>query len=223
MSKDPKSITFYGRLSYPTFTAQEAFDQSLRGQYPAKDVASTSPSVQLLVPQGQFEKVLTHFIDVFLPYCQKQSEAGEKRDALDANEVKALIASITGDLADQLYNSPIKLVSDKTALLAPEAVAAVKVIGPKGGDFTLKAIVKDESELAVPDPDLLSFPTIVPINSSVHQFYPGAMVAVTAQPYAYHNGKLAGFSLGADTLVFRADADRFGGGVSIDTDEIFMD
>jgi hypothetical protein len=223
MSKDPKSITFYGRLSYPTFTAQEAYDQSLRGQFPAKDVASVSPAVQLLVTQGQFDKVMNHFINEFLPYCQRQHDAGEKRDALEAAEVKKLIASITGDLADQTYNSPVKLVSDKTAALAPEAVAAMKVIGPKGGDFTLKAIVTDESELAVPDPDLISFPTIVPVNNSVHQFYPGCVVAVTAQPYAYHNGRLAGFSLGADTLVFRTDADRFGGGVSIDTDEIFMD
>ena len=223
MSKDPKSITFYGRLSYPTYTAQEAYDLAQRGQFQIKDVASAAPSVQLLVPQGQFAKVLTHFTDVFLPYCQKQHEAGEKRDALEASEVKKLVDSITGDLADQVYNSPIKLISDKTADLAPEAVAAFKVIGPKGGDFTLKAIVKDESELAVPDPDLLSFPTIVPVNHSVHQFYPGCVVAVTAQPYAYRNGKLPGFSLGGDTLVFRADADRFGGGVSIDTDEIFMD
>ncbi len=223
MSKDPKSITFYGRLSYPTFTALGAFDQSQRGQFPAKDIGSVSPSVQLLVTQAQFDKVMTHMTDVFLPYCQKQHEAGDKRDALEAGEVKKLIASITGDLADQIYNSPFKLVSDKTALLAPEAVAAIKVIGPKGGDFVLKAIVNDESELAVPDPDLLSFPTIVPVNNSVHQFYPGCVVAVSAQPYAYHNGKLAGFSLGGDTLVFRTDAERFGGGVSIDTDEIFMD
>ena len=220
---DPKKVTFHGRVSYPSWTAQEAYDLSLRGQYPAKDVASVSPSFTLLVTQAQFEKVLKHMTDVFLPYCQKQHEAGEKRDALEAGEVKKLIASITGDLADQMFNSPFKLVSEKTELLAPEAVAGIKVIGAKGTDFTLKAIVTNEDELAVPDPDILSFPVIVPLNKSVHQIYPGAVVAVTAQPYAYHNGRLAGFSLGATDAVFRADADRFGGGAQVDEDEIFAD
>ena len=117
---------------------------------------------------------MKHCTDVFLPYCQEQHDKGEKRDALEPSEVKTLIASIQGDLADQVYNSPFKLVSDKTADLAPDAVAAVKVIGPKGGDFELKAIVNDESELAVPDPDILQFPVIKPVSATMHQMYPGA-------------------------------------------------
>jgi hypothetical protein len=223
MSKDPKNVTFYGRLSYPTFTAQEAYDRSLKGSYPAKDVGSAAPDFLLLVNDTQFKKVLDHCVGVFLPYCQAQHEAGEKRDALDPKEVKQLIESIQGDLADQVFNSPFKLVSDKTAELAPEAVAAVKIIGPKGGDFELKAIVNDESELAVPDPDLLSFPVLKPLGSTTHEIYPGCVVAVTANLYAYKNGKLPGFSAGANVAVFRADADRFGGGAGIDTDEIFLD
>lgn len=223
MSKDPKNVTFYGRLSYPTFTAQEAYDRSLKGSYPAKDVGSAAPDFLLLVNDTQFKKVLDHCVNVFLPYCQAQHEAGEKRDALEAKEVKQLIESIQGDLADQVFNSPFKLVSDKTAELAPEAVAAVKVIGPKGGDFELKAIVNDESELAVPDPDLLSFPVLKPLSATTHEIYPGCVVAVTANLYAYKNGKLPGFSAGANVAVFRADADRFGGGAGIDTDEIFLD
>lgn len=223
MSKDPKNVTFYGRLSYPTFTAQEAYDRSLKGSYPAKDVGSAAPDFLLLVNDTQFKKVLDHCVNVFLPYCQAQHEAGEKRDALEAKEVKQLIESIQGDLADQVFNSPFKLVSDKTAELAPEAVAAVKIIGPKGGDFELKAIVNDESELAVPDPDLLSFPVLKPLSATTHEIYPGCVVAVTANLYAYKNGKLPGFSAGANVAVFRADADRFGGGAGIDTDEIFLD
>lgn len=223
MSKDPKNVTFYGRLSYPTFTAQEAYDRSLKGSYPAKDVGSAAPDFLLLVNDTQFKKVLDHCVNVFLPYCQAQHEAGEKRDALEPKEVKQLIDSIQGDLADQVFNSPFKLVSDKTAELAPEAVAAIKIIGPKGGDFELKAIVNDESELAVPDPDLLSFPVLKPLSATTHEIYPGCVVAVTANLYAYKNGKLPGFSAGANVAVFRADADRFGGGAGIDTDEIFLD
>lgn len=223
MASNPKSVTFYGRLSYPVFTAQEAYERSLKGSYPAKDVSSAAPDFLLLVTQAQFEKVQKHCTDVFLPYCQEQYEKGEKRDALEPAEVKKLIESIQGDLADQVYNSPFKPVSDKTADLAPDAVAAVKVIGPKGGDFELKAIVNDETELAVPDPDILQFPVIKPLSATVHQMYPGCVVAVTVNLYAYRNGKLPGFSAGGNVAVFRADADRFGGGVDVDVDEIFLD
>jgi hypothetical protein len=223
MASTPKTVTVYGRLSYPTLTAQEAYERSLKGSYPAKDVASAAPDFQLLLSQGQFEKLQKHCVEVFLPYCQQQHDNGEKRDALEAKEVQQLIEGITGDLADQVYNSPFKLVPDKTADLAPDAVAAVKVIGPKGGDFEVKAIVNDESELAVPDPDILQFPVIKPISATTHQLYPGCLVAATLSLYAYRNGKLPGFSAGGNVAVFKADADRFGGGTDIDTDEIFLD
>jgi hypothetical protein len=222
-TNNPKSVTFYGRLSYPTFTAQEAYVRSLKGSYPADDVASAAPDFLLLVTEAQFKKVLDHCVNVFLPYCKEQHDKGEKRDALEAGEVKKLIESIQGDLADQVYNSPFKPVSDKTADLAPDAVAAVKVIGSKGEDFILKAIVNDESELSVPDPDILQFPVIKPLSATTHQMYPGAVVAVTVNLYAYRNGKLPGFSAGANVAVFRSDAERFGGGVDVDTDEIFLD
>ena len=90
-------------------------------------------------------------------------------------------------------------------------------------DFILKAIVNDESELSVPDPDILQFPVIKPLSATTHQMYPGAVVAVTVNLYAYRNGKLPGFSAGANVAVFRSDAERFGGGVDVDTDEIFLD
>lgn len=222
-SKDPKIVTFSGRVSYPVWTAQEAYDRSQKGSYPAKDVDSVSPDFQLLVPEGQFQKVMDHCINVFLPYCAEQHKKGEKKDALDPGEVKKLIESIQGDLSAQVYNSPFKPVYEKSVELAPEAVASIKVIGPKGGNFDLKAIVNDESELAVPDPDILQFPVIKPLSATTHQMYPGAVVAVTANLYAYHNGKLPGFSAGASVAVFKADADRFGGGVEVDAEEMFLD
>lgn len=218
-----KVVTFYGRLSYPTWTAEEAFDRSQRGQYPAKSIAEAKPDFMLLVSEAQFQKVRDFAVKTFLPYCAEQFKNGEKQDALDPDEVKKLIASIEGDLADQVYNSPFKLVSDKTAELAPDAVASVKIIGPTGGAFDLKAVVNSEADLSVPDPDILSFPVLKPLGETVHEMYPGCIVAVTANLYSYKNGKLPGFSAGANTAVFRGDAERFGGGVAVDTDEIFLD
>lgn len=222
--KNPKTVTFYGRLSFPRFTAQEAFTGSQGSQYPAKDVASAKPELTLVVDQAQFDKFMAHVENVFFPYCIKQSDNKEKRDVLTAAEVKKLTEGMRGDLEDQMFNTPVKPVGDKTAALAPEGVAGIKCIGNAGVDLELKAIVQDEDELAVPDPDRLKFPDILPIHQTVHQMYPGALVAVTANLYAYHNDpKRPGFGAGVSTVVFKADADRFGGGVSVDEDEMFMD
>lgn len=221
--KNPKVVTIYGRLSFPTFTADEAFARSQKGQYPAKSVAEAAPDFQLLLEQPQLDKLVNHIKDSFFPYCLEQSVKGEKRDVLDDKEIKKLLADITGDLSDQVYNTPVKAVHEKTAPLAPECVAAVKVIGNKGVDMELKAIVQDEEELKVPDPDLLTFPVIKPIGQTVHSMYPGAYVACTLNLYAYHNGKNPGFSAGGSTAVFKMDGERFGGGTSVDEDEIFAD
>jgi hypothetical protein len=222
-AKNPKVVTIYGRLSFPTFTADEAFARSQKGQYPAKSVAEAAPDFQLLLEQPQLDKLMNHITNEFFPYCIEQSDKGEKRDVLNANEVKKLTSDITGDLADQNFNTPIKPIHEKTAPLAPECVAAIKVIGNKGVDLELKAIVTDEDELKVPDPDLLTFPVIKPIGQTVHSMYPGCYVAVTLNLYAYHNGKNPGFSAGGSTAVFKMDGERFGGGTSVDEDEIFAD
>lgn len=221
--KNPKVVTIYGRLSFPVFTADEAFARSQKGKYPAKTVADAAPDFQLLVEQPQLDKLMKHITDEFFPYCIEQSEKDEKRDVLDAKEVAKLMADITGDLSDQNFNTPIKPVHEKTAPLAPECVATVKVIGNKGVDMELKAIVNDDEELKVPDPELLSFPVIKPIGQTVHSMYPGAYVACTLNLYAYHNGKNPGFSAGGSTAVFKMDGERFGGGTSVDEDEIFAD
>jgi hypothetical protein len=219
----PKTVTIWGRLSFPTWTAQEAYDRNLRGNYPSKDVASASPDFQLLVDDAQWSKLLKHITDVFLPYCAEQNSKGESRDALEPAEVKMLLDGITGDLAAQMCNTPAKPVSEKSAEFAPEAVATIKCIGPKGGNIELKAIVNNENELAVPDPDLLSFPVILPIERTSHQMYPGANVAATLNLYSYRNGKLPGFSAGVSAAVFKADNDRFGGSVDVDEAEMFLD
>lgn len=222
--KNPKTVTVYGRLSFPSFTAQEAFALSQKGKYPAKDVAEAKPSFNLLLDNAQHKKFLDHVEQVFLPYCVEQEKKGEKRDVLTAKESKMLLDGLKGDLEDQLFNTPLKAVHKKTAELAPDAVSSLKAIGNAGVDTELKAIVQNEDELAVPDPDQLSFPIIKPINQTVHSMYPGAYVAVTLNLYAYHNDpKRPGIGAGAGTAVFKMDGDRFGGGASIDEDEIFMD
>lgn len=222
---DPKKLTLYGRLSFPAFTAQEAYDKSQGGQYPAKSVEEAKPSFQLLLEQGQVDKFMQHIENVFFPYCIQQEAAGEKRDKLTSAEVKKLLDGLKGDLADQMFNTPLKEVHEKTAPLVPEAVAAFKVIGNAGVNMELKAIVNSEDELAVPDPDLIFPPAkILPIDKTVHSMYPGCYVAVTVNLYAYHNDpKRPGFGAGGSVPVFKADGDRLGGGVSIDEDEIFAD
>lgn len=220
---NPKQVTINGRLSFPNFTAQEAFDLSKRGNYPAADVASAAPSFTLLLNDTQWQKFLKHATEVFLPYCAQQFTAGEKKDALDPKEVKALTDGLTGDLAMQVYNTPAKVVPEKTQPLAPDTVAAIKCLGPKGSDIELKAIVNSEAELSVPDPDLLAFPAVRPLHVTVHSMYPGAYVAATLNLYSYHNGKHPGFSAGVTAAVFKMDADRFGGSISVDEDEIFLD
>jgi hypothetical protein len=222
MSTSPKTFTISGRLSFPSWTAQEAYDLSQRGQYPAKDVASAQPHFSMLVNQTQWAKFLKHVTDVFLPYCAEQFAKGEKKDALSPAEVKQLLDGLN-DLPNQVYNTPAKAVSEKSAELAPDAVATIKAIGPKGGDIDQKAIVNSDKELSVPDPDLLSFPAVRPIHVTVHQLYAGATVAATLNLYAYHNGKHPGFSAGVTTCVFKMDGDRFGGSIAVDEDEIFLD
>jgi hypothetical protein len=223
--KNPQAVTIYGRLSFPRFTAQEAFDKSQGSQYPAKSVAEAKPDCQLLVEQGQLDKLMNHIENVFFPYCIEREQAGEKKGQLSAAEVKKLLEGLKGDLADQMFNTPIKPIHEKTAPLAPECVAAVKLIGNAGVDMELKAIVNDEDELAVPDPDLIFPPAkILPIDKTVHSMYPGCYVAATLNLYAYHNDpKRPGFGAGASVVVFKTDGDRLGGGVSVDEDEIFAD
>lgn len=221
--KNPKTVTIYGRLSFPTWSAKEAYERSQKGSYPVDSVDKAAPDFTLLVEQGQLDKFMTHVENVFMPYCIEQHTNGEKRDVLDAGEVKKLLEGLHGDLADQTFNTPVKPVHEKTAPLCPEAVAAIKVIGNRGVDLELKAIVNTEDELLVPDPDLLTYPVIKPIGQTVHSMYPGCYVAATLNLYAYHNGKHPGFSAGASVAIFKADGDRFGGGVTIDEDEIFLD
>ena len=221
--KNPKTVTIYGRLSFPNFVYAQAVQRNSKSQFP-KAPEDVAPDFNLLVEQAQLDKLIGHITGEFLPYCLDQSTKGEKRDALTKAEVDKILKIVNnGDWDSQPPYIPIKPVPEKTADLAPEAVASVKVMGNKGTDVELKAIVSSEDELIVPDPDLLQYPVIKPIGQTVHQMYGGCYVAATLNLYAFISGKLPGFSASASVAVFKADGDRFGGGVAVDEDEIFAD
>ena len=224
MAKSPKNVTIYGRLSFPTFDYQQAVAKNAKSNFAKADPADVTPDFNLLVEQPQLDKLKAHLLNEFLPYCLEQHSKGEKRDALDAKQVERLTKMIESeDWEAQPPYICIKPVPEKTQDLAPEAMASVKVLGNKGTDVQQQAIVQDESELAVPDPDRVDYPAILPIAQTVHSLYGGCYAAATLNLYAFVSGKLPGFSAAASVCVFKADGDRFGGGVSIDEDEMFMD
>lgn len=223
MAINPQVVTVYGRLSFPVWTYAEAVARNPKSEYPKKDEDIT-PEFNLLLEQPQLDKLVTHVRDVFLPFCLEQSKSGQARNALDDKQVAQLIKQLDdADWEDQPPYISIKPVNDKTAALAPEAVANLKIKGPRGLDIELKAIVNDESELSVPDPDRIKYPDVLPIHTTVHQMYPGAYVAATLNLYSFVSGKKPGWSAAAGVAVFKADADRFGGGVPVDMDDIFAD
>lgn len=216
------TITVYGRLSWPVWTHAEAVARNAKGDYPTTP-DKVAPEFNLLLDQAQYDKFVKHVKDVFLPYCVAQHKAGEKRNALDERMVKRIL-DVIDDPESQPPYIPIKPVPEKTVDLAPEAVCMLKIKGMNGVDLTQKAIVQDENELAVPDPDILKFPLVMPIQRTVHKMYGGCYVAATINLYAYVSGKnLPGFSASSSVAIFKADAERFGGSIEIDEDEIFLD
>ena len=224
MAKSPKNVTIYGRLSFPTFDYTQAVAKNAKSQYAKADPADVTPDFNLLLERAQLDKLRNHILNEFLPYCVEQSTKGEKRDALDAKQadrIKAIVES--EDWENQPPYICIKPVPAKTMELAPEALASVKVLGNKGTDIVQQAIVQDESELAVPDPDRVDYPAILPISQTVHTLYGGCYAAATLNLYAFVSGKAPGMSAAASVCVFKADGDRFGGGVSVDEDEMFLD
>lgn len=224
MAKSPKNVTIYGRLSFPTFDYQQAVAKNAKSQFAKADAADVTPDFNLLVEKAQLDKLKNHLLTEFLPYCVEQEKKGDKRDALTQAQVDKLVKLIEAeDWDSQPPYICIKPVPAKTQELAPEALASVKVLGNKGTDIVQQAIVQDESELAVPDPDRVDYPAIMPIGQTVHSLYGGCYAAATLNLYAFVSGKLPGFSAAASVCVFKADGDRFGGGVTVDEDEMFLD
>ena len=222
MARSESNVTIYGRLSFPNFTMAEAIALNSRSTTPDKD-ERVAPSFSLLVEQPQFDKLMNHINTVFLPWVEARGKAGEKKSALDSKSI-AKIQRVLEDFKDsQPPYVPLKEVSEKSLALMPTAVASIRIKGMAGTDTVLKAIVNDETELVVPDPDLLQFPVVKPIHETVHSMYPGCWVAVTLNLYTYMSGSVPGMSAGATTAVFKSDDERFGGGLAVDEEDIFLD
>lgn len=221
----PKIVTIRGRVSFPRWTYKEALEANKKSKFPKANESDVTPEFNLLVEQDQLDKIVDHILNEFLPYTEEQFRKGEKRDAFDpkqAKKVRDLLES--GDWSDQPPYIPIKVVHEKTQPLAPEAVASVKVIGPKGADIDLQATVWSEDQLLVPDPDILKYPVRKKINETVFTPYPGAYFVATLNLFAYV-GNMPGISAGANVAFYMGnlEGERFGGGVEIDEDAIFMD
>ena len=225
-SSSPKNVTLKGRLSFPRFTHKEAVAANDRSKFKKADPNEIAPEFNLLLEQDQLDTLTDHILNVVLPSVEQQVANTEKRDTLSPKLIQKIKEKIDAEDWDGSPFLPMKPVSEKNAEVAPESVASVKITGSKGSDITLKARVENEDQLVIPDPDILSWPTIVPLEKSVFQMYAGAYVAATLNLFAFESSStINGISAGANTAVYlgNLEGERFGGGVDLDEDDIFMD
>lgn len=220
--------TLGGRLSFHKLTALEAYEEAKEGPYAAsvKTPADGKPYVNLLVTDVQYKKAVAA-AEKFLAMCEAQYKIGDKeKHALSPAQADALRKEMAD--MDGLLNIPFKMPSEKTLDLFPECAAVIKVLGSAGVDLPVEAIVKGEAELVPPDPDVLQFPLVKPINLTTHSLYNGCWVVLKGmQFYRYFNGgpKKPGFSLGfgsKGSVVFSRDDAAFGGGTVVADDDVFM-
>ena len=224
-STNPKNVIIKGRLFFSRFSHREAVAANERSKFKKADPSEVAPEFNLLIEQDQLDKLKDHILNVFLPYVEQQAANKEKRDVLSPKLIQKIKDKIDADDWDGSPFLPMKPVSEKNAEVAPESVASVKITGSKGGDITLKARVENEDQLVIPDPDILSWPTIVPLDKSIFQMYPGAYVAATLNLFAFESSStINGISAGANTAVYlgNLEGERFGGGVDLDEEDIFM-
>jgi hypothetical protein len=195
-----------------------------KSPFPETDVANVTPEINLLVNQTQLDKLTSHILDIYLPFAVKQraSDPNNKRglDQKEADKVAAFIKA--GDWADAPPHTPIKVVPKKSEALVPDAVAMIKIKGMRGRDMIQEAIVRSDADLKIPG-SVDKFPSLEPIANTVFTLYPGCEALATLNLYAYVASKVPGVSASATTVVFRADAEQFGGGLDVDMDEIFID
>ena len=220
----PKDIVIRGRLSFPKFTMPEALAFNRTSEHAKKD-EDVRPHFFILLDEAQQNKLTKYIVDEFLPWCQAQEKAGEKRSALNAGQVKKLTKVIeAGEWDVDGVLGLIYPVHEKTAELAPEAESQLKVNGFKGQDLVRKAIVRDVSELRnqVDDIVLGERGEILDINDTIHELYPGSVVTAQLNLYAFVAAGQPGISASTSTIIFVRDDERFGGGGGVDEDDVFM-
>lgn len=217
-----------GAVTYSNFTMERALASNAKSQFKKDDESKVAPDFQLLLDQVQLDKIIAHIQDVYLPEAIRRHAAGEKRDAFDKKQADKIAKALDEGVAENWENAPpylpVKKVYEKTLEVAPWAVATLKATGSQGRDIEQLARVNSEDELKVPDPNLLSFPTLKPIDQTVHELYPGAWAYATLNLSGYfQSAGNYGISAYANTIVFLEDRDRLAGGASLDTDDIFLD
>ena len=225
---DFKKVNARGAVTYSQFTMNQALAQNERSKFKKKDLAEVAPEVQLLLDDTQLKKLVKHITDVFLPECVRRHNAGEKKEVLDPKQAKKVEKALTSGPAENWAvappHLPIKPVYKKTLKVIQWPVGTLKITGTKGRDIEQLARVNGESELKVPDPDLLAFPVLRPINDTVHELYPGAWAYATLNLHAWEQSATNwGISAYANTVVFLEDRDRLGGGFGLDEEDVFMD
>jgi len=224
-SNNPQSVTIKGRLSFPVWTHDEAVKRNLKSKYPKANADDVRPGFDLLVSDGQLGKLLDHLRNVFLPWCEEQGKKGEKSGLTAAQSKKIRKVIDEGDWEVEGVLGLIKAVNEKTAELAPESVASIKVNGYKGTDLVRKAVVKSTDQLKNDVDDVVIPPRgeIFPIEDTKLELYPGSYCAATLNLFAFV-GANVGITATAGAVIFVEDRDRFGGGgAEIDEDDIFMD
>lgn len=221
MSNNPNVVSIRGRLSFPTLTVAEAKIRNTRSSFPKAD-DKIAPEFQVLVTELQLDKFVKHINDVYLPWLEAQIKNGEQKYK-DVKPAKLIALLKSRDWADQPPYIPIKVVNEATQKLAPEAVASIKVSGYAGRDIIQKAIVRGPDDEFDPSTVRAKYPAIVPIDDTNFELYAGAEVGVTLDLYAFQAAGMPALKSSATTLVFRADAERFGGGVDVDEDALFDD
>ena len=170
---------------------------------------------------------MAHVRDVYLPYAKAQNAAGEKMDGgLDPKFITKIEKFLeAGDWDDAPPHFPVRSINPKYQDQSPECVARLELKGPKGADIKLKARVEDETQLVVPDPDLLSFPVLKPLEQTSFEMYPGAYVAATLHLYSYFSSNsIYGIGAGANVAVYMGnlEGERLGGGGNdVDASDIF--
>lgn len=221
MANDNPTVTLTGRLSFPKWTAQEAFDFSQTGKFPYDSVDKAKPQVNLLLEASQWDKLREAF-EVFLKYIEQRAKDGETKNVLPAEDIADIREGLDkGVWGSKLYQLPIRDVYEKTAEMAPEAVAELVVKGAAGSNLNRKAIVRSEEEVLDPD-YVFTKPAILNIDQTVHDLQAGCYVKMTVNFWAYVGVK-PGISCGGTTVVFHLDGEPFGGGVGVDEEEMFLD
>lgn len=203
-STNPQELTIRGRLSWPTFSHAAAVKRNAKSDYPKADASEVKPDFSLLLTQVQADKLVAHLRDEFLPWAEEQGKKGE-RSGLEAGQAKKLRKVL--DEADWETEGIVNIIGpvhEKTAELAPEAVMQVKVSGQKGRDLPQKAIVRQQSELRVPDEELVipARGLILPVSDTNLELYPGSIVGATINLYAFVSGKTPGIIASTAAAIF---------------------